>query len=179
MAVALGAQDFIGNLIGGILLYMQKPFEVGETIKIGGYEGEVSKLGLRAIKLKDLSGNITSLPNKMFISEPIENMAVSSQTNESIKLKLDLNLDSTKLKRAISIINKIASEYEHIDEDYSIRFGHMTGNSHELIFEYFLNKESLTSKNPSENLFELINLANTDLYIEIVGSFKKEDIFLK
>ena len=80
---------------------------------------------------------------------------------------------------AIYIINKIAFEYEHIDEDYSLRFGHMIGDSHELIFEHFLNKESLETKNPSENLFELINLANTDLYIEIVGSFKKEDIFLK
>jgi len=55
----------------------------------------------------------------------------------------------------------------------------MTGNSHELIFDYFLNKDSLTSKDPGENLFELINLANTDLYIEIVGSFKNKDIFLK
>ena len=88
MAVALAAQDFIGNLIGGILLYLQRPFEIGQKIKIGGHEGNVKKLGLRSILLEDLSGNITALPNKMFISQPIENVAVSDFSKESIKLKI-------------------------------------------------------------------------------------------
>lgn len=176
MAVALAAQDFIGNLIGGILLYLQRPFEIGQKIKIGGHEGNVKKLGLRSILLEDLSGNITALPNKMFISQPIENVAVSDFSKESIKLKLDINLHSDKLKEAIQIVNKIAIDYKHIDEDYSIRFGDMHDYSHNLFFEYYLNKKSLFADNPNENLFELVTMANTDLYVEIVNLFNKSGI---
>ena len=176
MAVALAAQDFIGNLIGGILLWLQRPFEVGQIIKISGHQGEVKKLGLRAILLEDETGNLTSLPNKMFISQPLENIAVSNFLNERISLKLDLSLDFTKLQEAISIVKNIAIEYEHIDEDYTIKFGNMDDYCHNLVFEYFLDKVSLSKINPDERLVELVNEANTFLYIEIVDKFNKNNI---
>ncbi len=176
MAVALAAQDFIGNLIGGILLWLQRPFEVGQIIKISGHKGEVKKLGLRAILLEDETGNLTSLPNKMFISQPLENIAVSNFLNERISLKLDLSLDFTKLQEAISIVKNIAIEYEHIDEDYTIKFGKMDDYCHNIVFEYFLDKVSLSKINPDERLIELVNEANTFLYIEIVNKFNKNNI---
>ena len=64
----------------------------------------------------------------------------------------------------------------HIDEDYSIRFGDMHDYSHNLFFEYYLNKKSLFDDNPNENLFELVTMANTDLYVEIVNLFNKSGI---
>ena len=132
MAVALAGTRFYWNLIGGILLYLQRPFEIGQKIKIGGHEGKCKKIRIEVILFEDLSGNITALPNKMFISQPIENVAVSDFSKESIKLKLDINLHSNKLKEAIQIVNKIAIDYKHIDEDYSIRFGDMHDYSHNL-----------------------------------------------
>jgi MscS family membrane protein len=176
MAVALAAQDFIANLIGGILLWLQRPFEVGQVIKISGHQGKVKKLGLRAILLEDETGNLTALPNKMFISQPLQNIAVSNFLNETISLKLDLDLDFSKLQQAIKIVQNIAIEYEHIDEDYTIKFDVMNDYCHNLVFEYFLDKVSLSNTNLEERLVELVNEANTFLYIEIVRNFNKNQI---
>ena len=178
MAVALAAQDFIGNLIGGILLYFKNSFQIGHTIKIGGFEGEVVQLGLSDIRIRDVSGRITSLPNKMFISEPIENYTEAELASDIICLRIDKNLSSEKLKKATEIILEEARSNKYIKDDYSIRFGPMSSNVHELYFEYYLDKKTLEDDKPHENdpLQELINGQNTAIYIKLVQALQSEEI---
>ncbi len=180
MAVALAAQDFIGNLIGGILLYFKDSFKVGHTIKIGGFEGEVVQLGISDIRIKNVSGKITSLPNKLFISEPIENYTEAELTSDTICLRIDKNQSSDKLKRATEIILEEARSNNYIKDDYSIRFGPMSANVHELYFEYYLDKKTLEEDKPFESdpLQELINGQNTAIYIKLVQALQREEIVL-
>ena len=180
MAVALAAQDFIGNLIGGILLYFKDSFKVGHTIKIGGFEGEVVQLGISDIRIKNVSGKITSLPNKLFISEPIENYTEAELTSDTICLRIDKNQSSDKLKRATEIILEEARSNKYIKDDYSIRFGPMSANVHELYFEYYLDKKTLEEDKPFESdpLQELINGQNTAIYIKLVQALQREEIVL-
>jgi small-conductance mechanosensitive channel len=180
MAVALAAQDFIGNLIGGILLASKKSFEVGNSIKIGGYEGEVVKLGISDIRIKDISGKITSLPNKMFISEPIENFTEAELASDLICLRIDKSLSSNKLKNATEIIIDQAKSNKYIKDDYSVRFGPMSSEVHELYFEYYLDKHALQeNKNKEhESIQELINEQNTAIYISIIQALQSQQISL-
>jgi small-conductance mechanosensitive channel len=180
MAVALAAQDFIGNLIGGILLYFKDSFKVGHNIKIGGYQGEVIKLGISDIRIKDTSGTVTSLPNKMFISEPIENFTEAELASDLICLTLDKKLSSKKLKIATELILNEAKSNQFIKDDYSVRFAPMSLNAHELRIEYYLDKDALINfeGNEKEPLQELINEQNTTFYIRIVEALESCEIYL-
>ena len=68
--------------------YVQRPFELGK-ISVAGNEGVVKRLGLRATTLEDFSGKITALPNKLLVSETIENITASHITKEVISMKPD------------------------------------------------------------------------------------------
>lgn len=176
MAVAFAAQDFIGNIIGGLLLYVQRPFELGEKISVAGNEGVVKRLGLRSIMLEDFSGKITSLPNKLLVSETIENITASHFTKEVISMKLDLSLSASKLKMAADNIFLIAKKNEFVHKDFTVKFGEMDEYSHNVIFDYYLDKGKLLDSAPSEELVELITRENTKLYVEIVKKFQKSEI---
>lgn len=176
MAVALAAQDTIGNIIGGLLLYMQRPFELGHKIQVNNHTGTVTRLGLRSITLSNRTGESTSLPNKLFITQPILNMAVSEFLAESIRLKMNINLSADKLEKALDIIVSISIAYEHIDDEYTLKFSDMTDNCHNLVFEYYLNKRTLREADPDAYMGDLVTQANRYLYVEIVRQLKEHDI---
>lgn len=176
MAVAFAAQDFIGNIIGGLLLYVQRPFELGEKISVAGNEGVVKRLGLRSITLEDFSGKITALPNKLLVSETIENITASHFTKEVISMKLDLGMSASKLKMAADKIFLTAKENEFVHKDFTVKFGEMDEYSHNIIFDYYLDKVKLLNSAPSEELVELITRENTKLYVEIVKKFQQSEI---
>ena len=176
MAVALAAQDTIGNLIGGVLLYLNKPFKIGDGIEINNIKGVVKKLGLRNITIVDQMGSATTLPNKMFIATPLKNNAEAEFIEGKIALKMDINLPASKLNKTIEIISEIAKKYEHIYDEYTLGFGDMSDYCHNLEFNYYLNKKSLKNTNPTQPNYILITDAKKYLYVEIVEQLARHDI---
>src|SRR5262249_34530069 len=75
-AVVLGfaLQDTLGNAFSGLAIQSEKPFHVGQWVKIGAeYEGRVAEVTWRATKLRTKAGNFVILPNNVIGKEPITN----------------------------------------------------------------------------------------------------------
>jgi small-conductance mechanosensitive channel/CRP-like cAMP-binding protein len=76
-AVVLGfaLQDTLGNAFAGLAIQSEKPFHVGEWIKVGEHEGRVAEVTWRATKLRTKSGNFAILPNNIIAKEVITNFS--------------------------------------------------------------------------------------------------------
>ena len=61
--LAFALQDNLGNFASGLMLLVNKPFDVGDEVKVAGYWAYVDSISLANTKLKDFSGNIVTLPN--------------------------------------------------------------------------------------------------------------------
>jgi MscS family membrane protein len=75
LAFALAAQDTIANLFGSVVVAIDQPFKLGETVKIGAFTGTVEDIGLRSTKLRAVDKSLIVLPNKMVASEVVTNLA--------------------------------------------------------------------------------------------------------
>jgi len=73
LAIGLGAQDLIKNIIAGILILLDRPFRVGDMIQVGDHYGEVRNIGLRSIRVQTFDDSTVSLPNSMVLSEAVSN----------------------------------------------------------------------------------------------------------
>lgn len=62
LAIALAAQDTLKNVFGGLLLAMDRPFEVGQRVKKKGYEGFIQQVGLGSIRVRTLNGHEIIIP---------------------------------------------------------------------------------------------------------------------
>ncbi len=73
VAVALGFafKDLAGSLIAGVILLMDRPFQVGDRISFGGFYGEVQEMGLRSVRLITLDDNLVTIPNNKFLTEEV------------------------------------------------------------------------------------------------------------
>lgn len=75
LAFALAAQDTLANLFGSIVVAIDQPFKLGETVKIGAHVGTVEDIGLRSTKLRLVDKSLIIIPNKTVSSEAIVNLS--------------------------------------------------------------------------------------------------------
>ncbi|AMV73332.1 mechanosensitive ion channel [Desulfuromonas carbonis] len=73
LAIGLGAQDLIRNVIAGILILMDRPFRVGDMVKVGEHYGEVTNIGLRAITLHTFDDSAVTIPNALVLGQAVAN----------------------------------------------------------------------------------------------------------
>ncbi len=73
LALGLGAQDLIKNIIAGIVILFDRPFRVGDMIDAGGHYGEVRSIGLRSTRIQTFDDSTVTLPNSMVLGQAVSN----------------------------------------------------------------------------------------------------------
>jgi MscS family membrane protein len=63
LAIGLGLQDLIKNLIGGLVIVTDRPYQTGDRVRVGGAHGEVVQIGLRSTKIRGPDGSLVTVPN--------------------------------------------------------------------------------------------------------------------
>jgi MscS family membrane protein len=76
LAIGLGLQDLIKNLIGGLVVIVDRPFQTGDRVKIGEAYGEVKQIGLRSTRVLADNGMLISVPNSDVLNKLIFNANV-------------------------------------------------------------------------------------------------------
>lgn len=115
LAFALAAQDTIANLFGSIVVAIDQPFKIGETVKIGSHTGTVEDIGLRSTKIRLVDKSLVVMPNKMVSSEAIVNL--SRFTSRRVEQVFNLTYDSTadQLGGVVEDIRKLLADEAEID----------------------------------------------------------------
>lgn len=72
IAISFAMKDIIQNLVSGILLHADKPFKVGDSIKIKNHGGVVQKISIRSTTLREDDGDLVMIPNTMFVTNPVK-----------------------------------------------------------------------------------------------------------
>jgi len=112
LAVALAAQDGLKNLFGSLMIILDKPFEVGDTIKIKSYEGEVEFIGLRSTRLRLPSGHVVTLANAEMASLDSENISRRAHLRHVQTVPLDPDTPPDKIQRALEIVRGALKDHE-------------------------------------------------------------------
>jgi small-conductance mechanosensitive channel len=73
LAIGLGLQDLIKNLIGGLVIVADRPYQVGDRIRMGEAYGEVVQVGLRSTKILTATGALVTVPNSEVMTHVIFN----------------------------------------------------------------------------------------------------------
>ncbi|MBK5938004.1 mechanosensitive ion channel family protein [Halochromatium roseum] len=115
LAFALAAKPTLGNLLGGVILFADKPFRVGDRVVIGDHQGMIEEIGLRSTRLRTLDGHLVSLPNDEVCISSIENVAARPNIKRLLNVTLTYDTPPEKIERAIEIIQQLLSLEEDGD----------------------------------------------------------------
>ena len=71
VTVGLSLKDIAASVIAGIIIIIDRPFQVGDRIRFDGAYGEVSSIGLRSVRLVTLDDNVVTIPNNKFLNDAV------------------------------------------------------------------------------------------------------------
>ncbi len=69
VAVGFAVKDLVASFIAGIIILIDRPFQVGDRVDFGGFYGDITAIGLRSVRLQTLDDNTVTIPNSKFLSD--------------------------------------------------------------------------------------------------------------
>ncbi|MCB1703996.1 MAG: mechanosensitive ion channel family protein [Halioglobus sp.] len=109
LAVALAAQESLRNIFGSMMLLLDKPFQVGQRVKVRGHDGTVEEIGIRSTKIRLLNGHVTSIPNDDVAKADIENIGQRPFIRRVMDVTITYDTPPQKIDEAVAIIKDILS----------------------------------------------------------------------
>lgn len=107
LALGLAAQDTVANLFGAIAVFLDKPFYVGDRIRVESVEGTVESIGLRSTRVRNIDGHVVTVPNKLMGNAVITNISRRPTIRTEMNFGLTYDTPNSKLKRATAILEEV------------------------------------------------------------------------
>ena len=161
IAFGLGAQTTIKNLFGGISIITDRPFKIGERIKVDNTDGFVEDIGIRSTKIRTLEKRLVTIPNFKISEVAVENVTREPAKRVLIKLALNYRTTAEQMNKALEILLNIPTLVDHINKsDVSATFSDFGESGMIITFIYFVEKSGDVMKTPSAVNFEILRAFN-------------------
>jgi small-conductance mechanosensitive channel len=122
VAVGFAAQDLLKNIFGGIIIIIDKPFQIGDKIQIGSHYGEVTAIGLRSTRLVTPSDNLVSVPNAEVMSQAVANANAGEENCQVVtEVYLPLNADIGRIRKT-ALETAMVSRYVFLNKPVVVLF---------------------------------------------------------
>ena len=141
VVITLAAQDTAKSLIGGALIILDKPFKVGDYIKVGTFEGTVEEITFRSTNIRTLENSVLHIPNSEMSISAIINYNEMEKRRYFSRLTLELN---TKLDKVEGVKNQIQemlqSRKDIIKDTVTVKFENISANGMDLLIIAYINE---------------------------------------
>ena len=101
-AVALSMRESLENIIASFIIFFDKPFTIGDLVKVNNFTGTIEKIGLRSTRIRTQDKTYISVPNKQMVDTIVDNISLRTQR----KIELDLQLHVTTTASQLAAFSK-------------------------------------------------------------------------
>ena len=137
LAFALAAQDTIANVFGSIVVAIDQPFKLGETVKIGAQTGTVEDIGLRSTKIRLIDRSLVIIPNKTVASESIINLSRFTQRRVEQTLGLTYDTTAEQMERILTELRGLIIKEPEVDpKSVLVTFTNFGASSLDILIVY-------------------------------------------
>ena len=116
LALGLAAQDTVANLFGALAIISDKPFHLGDLIKVEGVEGTVESIGLRSTRIRNADGHHITIPNKLMGNAIIINITRRPTIRTEMNFGLACGTPVEKVRLATSILEEVYRSHPNTAE---------------------------------------------------------------
>ena len=170
VAIALAAKDTIANFFGSITIFADRPFQMGEIVRIGEHRGPVEEVGFRSTRIRTTEGHLVTIPNSAIVNTAVENIGRRPFIRRTSNITITYDSGHAKAARAVELIKQVLAETPEVSTDPGrpprVYFSDFNDWSLNIYMSYWV-------KPPD---FWLFNEVNERVNFEIMKQFESEQI---
>jgi len=139
LALALGAQKMIENLVGSVVVVADQPVRVGDYCKFGSLEGTVVDIGIRSTRLRTLNRTIVTVPNGEFSSMSIENFASRDMFHFLHNIYIKRDVAASTLEKFLKEMEEFLVNHEVTNSEWTqVRISELRQDSMVIEFRAYI-----------------------------------------
>ena len=168
LAFALAAKDTVANIFGSLVIFIDRPFQIGDWVVIGGIEGTVEDVGFRTTRVRTFYNSLVTVPNAKLTDTAIDNMGMRRYRRIKVVLGLTYSTTAEQMQAFVEGARAIVAAHPKTRKDYyEIHFNNFGDYALEVLFYVFVEVPSWSDELRArhELLLSLLELAR-DLGVE-------------
>lgn len=167
VSVGFAVKDLVASFIAGIMIMIDRPFQVGDRVLFGGEYGDIKAIGLRSVRMVTLDDNIVTIPNNKFLSD-MTSCGNYGALDMQVSMDFYIGIDQD-LERARQIVNEatVSSRYVYLPKPVVVQV------KQEILQQYVairLRVKAYVLDTRFEKDFE------TDVNIRVLKAFRQHNI---
>jgi MscS family membrane protein len=162
LAFALAAQDTLKNFFGSVMIFIDRPFQIGDWITSGDIDGTVEEVGFRATRIRTFRNSVTYVPNARIVDSMVDNHGLRKFRRFYTQIALTYDTPPEVIEVFVNGLRKIVEKHPATKKDnYHVYLNDMAASSLNVMFYIFFDVPDWAAelKAKHEILLEIIKLA--------------------
>ena len=138
LAFALAAQDTIKNFFGSLMIFIDKPFQIGDWITSSNIDGTVEEVGFRSTRIRTFRNSVISVPNGALADLTIDNNGLRQYRRFRTIIKITYDTPADVVEMYVEGLKKLLHAHPATNkENYEIHFNDLGDSSLDILFYVF------------------------------------------
>lgn len=167
-AIALSTRESLENLIASFIIFFDKPFTIGDQVKVQSITGTVEKIGLRSTRLRTDQKTYVTMPNKQMVDSIMDNLTLRTQRRAYVLLELSDSTPPESVNGLIVRIQQLFQQRNNVIENYTVFLTDISKNAYLVQVEFF------TATIPIADF----NILRQEVNLSLIGLLKSMNIKL-
>ncbi len=162
VAIGLAAKDTVANVFGSLMIFLDKPFQIGDWIHYSGVDGTVEKVGIRATRVRTFANSLVYIPNGSLTNSTINNYGLRVYRRFSTTIAITYDTPPVLIEKFVQGMKEIVVNHPKTRKDYfEIHLNDFGANSLNILFYIFFNVPSWSEelRGRHEVMLAIIQLA--------------------
>ena len=139
IAIAMASKESLENLLGSFTIFFDRPFTVGDVVKVGTVTGLVEKVGFRSTRIKTFDKSVVTVPNKKMIDAELDNLGLRPVRRVKFHIGLTYDTSTEQIKNIVSDIQEMINSHDKTNEEGKVRFQEFGASSLDIMILYYVN----------------------------------------
>jgi MscS family membrane protein len=147
LALGFAAKDSIENLFGTFTVLLDKPFQLGDLIKVDGLEGTVESVGFRSTQLRTAEDSLVTVPNSKFIAATVDNLGARRHRRIRASLSLACDTPPEKIEGFCEGVRELLRQDPHVKQDnVEVWLNQLAASSLEVVVQCYVEAPDFRSE---------------------------------
>lgn len=139
LAFALAAKDTVANLFGSLVIFVDRPFQIGDWVVIDSTEGMVEDVGFRTTRIRTFYNSLVTVPNSKLTASSIDNMGARTYRRIKVSMSLTYSTTADQMQAFVEGLRGIVEAHPQTRKDYYQIHFHTFGDfSLDVLFYVFV-----------------------------------------
>ena len=145
LAIALAGKETLENLFGSFTIFLDKPFVVGDMVRVAGITGVVERVGFRSTRLRTLEKSFVTLPNKKMVDSELDNLTLRTFRRSNFTVGVTYSTSEDQLKAIVADIQDYIDNHPNTNQEGKIRFHDFGPSSLDIMVLFFVDTMDWTT----------------------------------